>query len=85
MGLGILDRFDELGHDVRRGRTVGISHAQVNDVPPGRSRLGLQCIDLAEDVGGKALDAIEILRHSVSAAGEWPPFKPASPVWRALY
>jgi hypothetical protein len=33
--------------------------------------LGLQRINLAEDVGGKALDAVEILRHIVPAADEW--------------
>src|SRR5260370_4951610 len=72
MGLGILGCFDELGHDMRRGRTVGISHAEIDDIPPGCSRLSLQRIDLAEDVRGKALDAIEMLRHSVSAADGRP-------------
>jgi hypothetical protein len=63
MGLGILGRFDELSNDMRRGRTVGVTHAEIDDVPPSRSGSGLQRIDLAEDVGGKALDAIEVVGH----------------------
>ena len=68
VGLRVLHRLDELGDDVRRGRAVGIAHAEIDHVAPGGARLGLQRVDLAEDVGRKALDAVEILGHGGSTA-----------------
>src|SRR5690242_8383896 len=41
VGLRVLHRPDEFGHDVRRGRTIGIAHAEIDNVAPGGSRLGL--------------------------------------------
>ncbi len=59
MGAGILDGFDELFHDVRRGGEVRVPHSQVNDVVPFAPGLHLQVIDDGKDVGRKPLDAIE--------------------------
>src|SRR5438128_6098627 len=73
MGLWILDGLDELGDDMRRRRAVGIAHAKIDDVAPRGARLGFQCIDLAENVGRQALDAIELFGHGGSAAeGDGP-------------
>jgi hypothetical protein len=55
-----------------RGRSVGITHTEINDVAPGSARLGFQRIDLAKDIGGKAFDAIEVFGHGISTAGERP-------------
>src|SRR5260370_17288024 len=59
MGLGILGCFDELGHDMRRGRTVGISHAEIDDIPPRSSRLTLQPLDLPHTLTGKSLHPLK--------------------------
>ena len=61
--LGVLHRLDQLGDDVRRGRPVGIAHAEIDDVAPLGARLRLQRVDLGEDVGRQALDAIELFGH----------------------
>src|ERR1700722_18917344 len=47
MGPRILHRFDEFGDDMGRGRSVGVTHAEIDDVAPGGARLGLERIDLA--------------------------------------
>ena len=72
VGLRVLHRLDELGDDVRRGRAVRIAHAEIDHVSPGGARLRLQRIDFAEDVGRKALDAIELFGHGSSAADGRP-------------
>ena len=72
VGLRVLHRLDELGDDMRRCRAVGIAHAEIDHVAPGGARLGLQRIDFAEDVRGKALDAIELFGHGGSAADGRP-------------
>ena len=80
----ILHRFDEFGDDMGRGRSVGITHTEIDDVASRGARRRLQRIDLAEDIGGEALDAIELFGH-----GSRPQvsglFKPASQFWRVLY
>src|SRR6516225_1218925 len=72
MGPRVLHGFDEFGDDVRRGRTIGIAHAEIDNVAPGGPRLGLQRIDLAEDIRGKALDAIEVFGHDAFGSRERP-------------
>ena len=41
-------------------RAVGVAHAQVDDVLAGRARRRLQPVDLGEDVGRQAADAVEL-------------------------
>jgi len=57
---------------MRRCGAVRIAHAEINHVAPGGARLGLQRVDFAEDVRGKALDAIELFGHGGSAADGRP-------------
>ena len=57
---GFCDRLDQLGDDVRRRRPVGVAHAEIDDVATGGARLRLQRVDLGEDVGRQALDAVEL-------------------------
>ncbi len=63
MGLGVLHRLDQLGDDMRRGRPVGVAHAEVDDVAALGARLRLQPINLGEDVRRQALDAVELFGH----------------------
>ena len=54
------DRLDQLVDDVLRRRHVGIAHAEIDDVGAARARRRLQPVDLGEDVGRQALDAVEV-------------------------
>ena len=51
MRLAVAHRLDQLVDDVRRGRAVGIAHAQVDDVLARRACRRLHPVDLGEDVG----------------------------------
>ena len=68
VGLGVLHRLDQLGDDMRRGRPVGVAHAEVDDVAPLGARLRLQRIDFGEDIGRQALDAVELFGHGGTVA-----------------
>jgi hypothetical protein len=61
--LRIADGLDELLDDVRRRRHVRIAHAEVDDVPALGASLGLELVDALEDVGRKALYAVELFGH----------------------
>jgi len=54
--------LDQLVDHMLGRRQIGIAHAEVDDVGAACARLGLQAIDLLEDIRGQALDTIEI-RH----------------------
>ena len=60
MGARVLHRLHQLGDDVRRRRTVGIAHAEVDDVLAGASGARLGRVHLGEDVGRQAADAVEL-------------------------
>jgi hypothetical protein len=51
----------ELGDDVAGRRHVGIAHAEIDDILAPRAGLRLQIVDDREDVGGQALDPIEVV------------------------
>jgi hypothetical protein len=57
VGVGPLRHLDQLGHDVRRGRPIGVAHAEVDDVFAAAARGELQLGRDVEDVRGKAVDA----------------------------
>ena len=57
--------FAQLGDDMGRRRAVGIAHAEVDHVLAPRPRRRLHRIDLGEDVGRQALDAVEFVGHRV--------------------
>jgi len=61
--LRVLHGLYKLGDDVRRRRTVGIAHPEIDDIVSGSARAGLQRIDLVEDVWGKAFDPVKVLGH----------------------
>ena len=61
MGARIARRLDQLLDDRRRRRLVGIAHAEVDDVAPGRPGLRLHRVDLAEHVRRQAADPVKNL------------------------
>ena len=59
--IGVLGgRLDQLRHDVRWRRLVGISHPEIDYVLAGTARLQAQVSDGVEDVGWQPLDSWEI-------------------------
>ena len=66
-----------------RRRHVRIAHAEIDDVGPARSRRRLQPVDLGENVGRQALDAVEFLDHGTTAASA-PSSAPPSRAHRSL-
>jgi hypothetical protein len=61
----VLGGLDQLGHDVLRRAQIRIAHAEVDDVLTPRAGLGLEIVDDRKDVGGQALDSIELI-HAAS-------------------
>src|SRR3546814_12913373 len=59
--------FDKLLDDMGWCRTVGIAHAEVDDVLAGRTGARLHRVHFREDVGRQAFDAIEFFAHLHSA------------------
>ncbi len=64
MGVFALGDGAELLDDMRRGRPVGIAHAQVDDVLATATSGHLQFGGDIENVGGKAVDARETARRA---------------------
>ncbi len=71
VGARILHRLDQLVDDMGGRRPVGIAHAEIDHVAPGRSRLRLQGIHFGENIGRQALDTIEIFGHGGSWIRGW--------------
>ena len=70
VGLRVARRLDQLVDDVGRRRQVRVAHAEVDDVATGGARLRLQLVDLGEDVGRQAPDAVELgIPHHSTLAG----------------
>ena len=63
VGVGLGRDLGQLVDDVLRRRAVGIAHAEVDDVLAARPRRGLHRVDLGEDVGRQAPDAVEFVGH----------------------
>ena len=63
VGARIAQRLDQLGDDMLGRRHVGIAHAEIDDVVAARARLGLELVDLLEDVRRQPLDSMEIAGH----------------------
>jgi hypothetical protein len=63
MGARVLHRLDQLGHDVRRGGTIRVAHAEVDDVLPGGAGAGFGAVHLGEHIGRQAADAVELGGH----------------------
>src|SRR5436190_7731341 len=68
MVAGVPRRLHQLVDDVLRRGLVGVAHAEIDDVLPSRSRLGLEIVDDAEDVGRQPLDPVEVV-HGRSSVG----------------
>lgn len=69
MRLGILYRLDQLGDNVSGGWPIRIAHAKVDDIATRNPRLSFQRVDLAENIGWKTFDTVEILGHIGSRVG----------------
>src|SRR5262245_59329201 len=65
---GLPERIFELLDDVRRRRQVGIPHPEVDDVTAGVARCRLGAIDLLEDVGRQAPNAVKFFHGPGSLA-----------------
>ncbi len=63
MRVGLARDLGQLVDDVLRRRSVGIAHAEVDDVLAAPARGGLHRVDLGEDVGRKALDSVKVGVH----------------------
>ena len=59
MGVGALNRLDELVDDEFVGRQIGIAHAEVDDVGARGARLCLQTVDLFENIGRQTPDLVK--------------------------
>jgi hypothetical protein len=72
----VLQRLGQLIRDMAGRGLVGIAHAKIDDVPPGGPGPGLQLVDLREDIGRQAPDAMELAVHGLSfgtpSAGDDP-------------
>ena len=64
MGGGLGGDLGQLGDDMRRRRAVGIAHAEIDDVLAARAGRRLHRVDLGEDVGRQAADAVEFVVHA---------------------
>ena len=78
MGARVLHRLDQLIDDMLRGRLVGVPHAEIDDVVALGPGAGLHGVDLGEDVGRQAPNAVELLFHGslVQQAGTGPGARP---------
>ena len=63
MRVGLGGDFAELVDDMLRRGQVGVAHAEIDDVTPGLARGMAQGVDLRDDIGRQALDAVEFVRH----------------------
>ena len=63
VGARLAGRLDQLLDDVLGRRQVGIAHAEIDDVGAAGAGRGLDPVDLLEDVGRQALDAVKVGRH----------------------
>ena len=67
VGARLADRFDELvDHMLGRGQ-VGIAHAEIDDIGAPGSSLGLERVDLLEDIRRQTPHAVKIAHRS-----PWP-------------
>src|ERR1700730_12839972 len=57
MRIGTLSYVNQLRHDMRRRRSIGITHAHVDDVFPASSRGEFQLGGDIKDIGREAIDA----------------------------
>ena len=58
-----LQGFNQFIGDVLGRGQIGIAHSEINDIFTGRARLGLDRIDLGEDIRRQALYAVKLLIH----------------------
>ena len=59
VGARVGGGLDQLGDDVRRGRQVGIAHAEIDHVLAGGAGACLHGVHFREDVGRQALQAVK--------------------------
>ena len=69
VGAGAAHGFHKLFNDVGGRVHVRVAHAEVDDVHPLGAVAGLEPVHLGEDVGGKALDAVEFFGHGRTGGG----------------
>ena len=77
--VGLLRDLDQFLDDVRRRRQIGVAHAEVDDVLARRARRRPHAVDLGDDVGRQALDAVEIVGHAalLHRGARWRKSKPS--------
>ena len=64
VGARLADRLDELVDHMLRRRQVRVAHAEIDDVGAGGASLGLELVDLLEDVRRQAPHAVEVAHRS---------------------
>ena len=60
VGARLADGLDELVDDMLRRRQIGVAHAEIDNVGAAGARLGLELVDLLEDIGRQAPHAVEV-------------------------
>ena len=63
MGVTAARGLNQLVDNVLRGRLIGIAHAEVDDVLPGRTRGLLELTNDTENVGRQAPYTLKLLIH----------------------
>ena len=67
VGARLADRLDQLVEHVLGRRQIRIAHAEIDDVGAGGAGLGLELVDLLEDVRRQAPHPVEVAHRS-----KWP-------------
>ena len=65
VGARLADGLDQLVDDVLGRGEIGIAHAEVDDVGAGGAGLGLELVDLLEDVRRQAPHAVEFRHRAI--------------------
>ena len=67
VGARLADRFNELVEHVLGRGQIGVAHAEIDNVGAGGAGLGLQHVDLLEDVRRQAPHPVKVAHR-----GKWP-------------
>ena len=74
VGARLADRLDQLVEHVLRRGQVRVAHAEIDDVGAAGAGLGLELVDLLEDVRRQAPHAVKVAHRSQMSLGRCPGF-----------
>ena len=79
VGAGLADGLDQLVEHVLGRRQIRIAHSEIDDVGAGGASLGLELVDLFEDVRRQAPHAVEVAHRPQMSLMEKPGFGALAP------